>query len=582
VASNDDPSARSGSVSPAVPHPSTSRRTREAVGDVLAHGTVDIGFQPVVDLVSQRTVGFEALARGPIGTELETPGALFDAARDAGRLDELDWLCQRSALRAALRAGLRAPSVLFVNVEADSSGFLPLDLRALYAEATAQMVVAVELTERALTRRPGALLGRVADMRALGCVLALDDVGGASDSLPMMAVLAPEVVRLDLAELAERPADDLAVVVDAVAAHAERAGATVLVERVETPEQARLASTLGARLAQGWLFGRRESLVSAPAPPAERQVHAAFHPDPRDTTPFQILSEECAVRRASRTLLTGLSRHLEDQARAMGRNAIIVGAFAGDERFDADARRRYADKNPASRERFEAAQAALPGGNTRTVLFHEPFPLGIVRGDGCRIWDADGHEYVNLVGEYTAGLFGHSNPVILAAVRRALDGGLSLSGHTMVEGPFARAVSARFPSMELLRFTNSGTEANLLALATAVLHTGRRRILVFDGGYHGSVLSFHHSLHTGGEPLNVPHDFVVGVYNDRDGAAVQRVARKRRAVGVGTAECDEHGARSCLPGVVGHRRHVRVANGRVAHIHGRRLRNFAEKITQHH
>jgi glutamate-1-semialdehyde 2,1-aminomutase len=173
------------------------------------------------------------------------------------------------------------------------------------------------------------------------------------------------------------------------------------------------------------------------------------------------------------------------------------------QRAVAEARRRYAEKNPASRERFEAARAALPGGNTRTVLFHEPFPLGIARGDGCRIWDADGHEYLNLVGEYTAGLFGHSNPVILAAIRRALDGGLSLSGHNMVEGPFARAVSARFRSMELLRFTNSGTEANLLALATAVLHTGRRRILVFDGGYHGSVLSFHH----GSEPLNVPHDF---------------------------------------------------------------------------
>jgi EAL domain-containing protein (putative c-di-GMP-specific phosphodiesterase class I) len=345
VASNDDPSRPGplGLVSPTAPHPRPSRRTREAIGDVLAHGTVDIGFQPVVDLVSERTVGFEALVRGPIGTELETPRALFDAARDAGRLDELDWLCQRTALRAALRAGLRAPSVLFVNVEADSSGFLPLDLRALYAEATAQMVVAVELTERALTRRPGALLGRTADMRALGCVLALDDVGCASDSLAMMAVLAPDVVRLDLTELALRPEDELAEVVDAVAAHAERSGATVLVERVETPEQARLAGTLGARLAQGWLFGARGTLVAAPAPPPERQVHATFHPDPRDTTPFQILAEECEVRRASRTLLAGLSRHLEDQARAMGRTAIIVGAFAEEDRFDADARRRYAD-----------------------------------------------------------------------------------------------------------------------------------------------------------------------------------------------------------------------------------------------
>jgi glutamate-1-semialdehyde 2,1-aminomutase len=212
----------------------------------------------------------------------------------------------------------------------------------------------------------------------------------------------------------------------------------------------------------------------------------------------------------------------------------------------ADARRRYAEKNPASRERFEAARVALPGGNTRTVLFHEPFPLGIVRGEGCRIWDADGHEYVNLVGEYTAGLFGHSHPVILAAVRRALDGGLTLSGHTMVEGPFARAVSARFPSMELLRFTNSGTEANLLAVAAAVLHTSRRRILVFDGGYHGSVLSFHHALHTGGEPLNVPHDVVVGVYNDREGAEVliRRHAAELAAVLVEPVL----GSGGCIPG----------------------------------
>ena len=144
---------------------------------------------------------------------------------------------------------------MFVNVEADASGFLPLDLRALYAQATAEMVVAVEVTERAVTRRPAALLGRVADMRALGCTVALDDVGTAPDSLAMMAVLAPDVVKLDLAELAGRPERDLAEVVDAVAAHAERSGTTVLVERIETEAEAQLAATLGARLAQGWLFG---------------------------------------------------------------------------------------------------------------------------------------------------------------------------------------------------------------------------------------------------------------------------------------------------------------------------------------
>jgi EAL domain-containing protein (putative c-di-GMP-specific phosphodiesterase class I) len=344
VPAHDDPSppAPPQLVPPADPPPRSSRRTREAVGDVLAHGAVEIGFQAVVDLVSQQPVGFEALARGPEGTELEAPGALFAAAREAGRLDELDWLCQREALRAALRAGLRAPSVLFVNVEADASGFLPLDLRALYAQATAEMVVAVELTERALMHRPAALLGRVADMRALGCTVALDDVGTAPDSLAMMAVLAPDVVKLDLAELAGRPARDLAEVVDAVAAHAERAGTTVLVERIETEEEARLAATIGARLAQGWLFGPREPLVTAPAPPPERPVHASRQADPRDVTPFQLVAEGREVRRASRELLVGLSRHLEEQARAVGRGAVLVGGFEDDASFDADARERYA------------------------------------------------------------------------------------------------------------------------------------------------------------------------------------------------------------------------------------------------
>jgi glutamate-1-semialdehyde 2,1-aminomutase len=174
------------------------------------------------------------------------------------------------------------------------------------------------------------------------------------------------------------------------------------------------------------------------------------------------------------------------------------------------ARDRYAAANPASRARFDQACRVMPGGNTRTVLFYQPFPLGIARGEGCRVWDADGHEYVDLPGVYTAGLFGHPDPIIRAAVVRALEAGITLSGHSMVEGLFAAAVTERFPSMELLRFTNSGTEANLLALAAATIATGRRTVLVFDGGYHGSVLSFG----GGASPANVPHRFVVGTYND--------------------------------------------------------------------
>jgi glutamate-1-semialdehyde 2,1-aminomutase len=78
----------------------------------------------------------------------------------------------------------------------------------------------------------------------------------------------------------------------------------------------------------------------------------------------------------------------------------------------ADAIARYRARNPESERRFVDATAVLPGGNTRSVLFHEPFPLTMVRGDGCRLFDADGHEYLDALGEFTAGLYGHSNPVI--------------------------------------------------------------------------------------------------------------------------------------------------------------------------
>ena len=176
---------------------------------------------------------------------------------------------------------------------------------------------------------------------------------------------------------------------------------------------------------------------------------------------------------------------------------------------------RYRSANPRSRERHEAARAFMPGGNTRSILFHKPFPLMIEKGDGAWLTDVDGHAYVNFLGEYTAGLFGHSHPRIRAAIEAALDQGLNLSAHTESEQRFAEAVCRRFPSVELVRFTNSGTEANLIALAAATAVTGRRTVVAFDGGYHGGVLNFA----AGPTPLNVPHDVVLATYNDTDGTA---------------------------------------------------------------
>jgi glutamate-1-semialdehyde 2,1-aminomutase len=180
----------------------------------------------------------------------------------------------------------------------------------------------------------------------------------------------------------------------------------------------------------------------------------------------------------------------------------------------AEAHEALAARNPKSLAAHAEAVASMPGGNTRTTLFHAPFPLSMARGEGCRLWDADGHEYVDLLGEYTAGIYGHSNPVIRAALDRALDGGWNMGGQGVMEAKLARLVCDRFPSVELVRFTNSGTEANLMAIATALAATGRRKVMVFDGGYHGGVLYFV----GGGSPVNAPHDWVLAPFNDTAGA----------------------------------------------------------------
>lgn len=179
----------------------------------------------------------------------------------------------------------------------------------------------------------------------------------------------------------------------------------------------------------------------------------------------------------------------------------------------AEAQEQYRARNPKSLAQYAEACAALPGGNTRSAIFVEPFPLTMVRGHGSRLWDLDGHEYVDFLSEFTAGLYGHSHPLIRRAIDQALDSGVNFGAHGPAEARFAAAICARFPSIELVRFTNSGTEANLMAVSAARALTGREKILVFKGGYHGGVFYFRGK----GSAVNAPFEFLVGEYNDSAG-----------------------------------------------------------------
>jgi len=169
----------------------------------------------------------------------------------------------------------------------------------------------------------------------------------------------------------------------------------------------------------------------------------------------------------------------------------------------------FTAKRPKTHAMHERAAAVMPGGNTRTVLFTVPFPLRVEKGEGATITDIDGHSYLDLLGEYSAGIYGHSHPRIIAAAKAALDNGLNFGAHHEGEVKLAEVVTKRF-NMDLVRFTNSSTEANMMALAAARCFTGRAKIMPMEGGYHGGTLYFSH----GASPVNAPFDCVMGHFND--------------------------------------------------------------------
>ena len=120
-----------------------------------------------------------------------------------------------------------------------------------------------------------------------------------------------------------------------------------------------------------------------------------------------------------------------------------------------DARARYVSANPLSLAADKQAERYMPGGNTRSVLHYEPYPLTMVAGEGAELVDLDGHRYVDFVGEYSAGLFGHSDEIIKAAVHGALDTGIAMGAPTAYERELAGMLCPRFPSIEHIRFCNS-------------------------------------------------------------------------------------------------------------------------------
>ena len=148
--------------------------------------------------------------------------------------------------------------------------------------------------------------------------------------------------------------------------------------------------------------------------------------------------------------------------------------------------RDYQAKTPRSRQLFEDALRVMPGGNSRTTTFFDPYPFYITRGSGARIWDADGNERVDFNGNYTSLILGHANPAVVKAIQDAAVNGMSFPGPSEHEIRLADILTKRIPTMEVVRFANSGTEATMHAIRVARAFTGRSKIAKFEGAYHGT------------------------------------------------------------------------------------------------
>src|SRR3989449_428977 len=146
----------------------------------------------------------------------------------------------------------------------------------------------------------------------------------------------------------------------------------------------------------------------------------------------------------------------------------------------------YVASTPRSRELHGRAVRSLPGGSTRTTTYFHPYPLYIERGEGCRVWDVDGTERIDMIGNYTAMILGHSHPKVVEAIRNQAARGTGFAAANPVEVELATLLCERVPSFDAVRFCNSGTEATMFAMRLARAFTGRAKIARIEGGYHGT------------------------------------------------------------------------------------------------
>jgi glutamate-1-semialdehyde 2,1-aminomutase len=224
--------------------------------------------------------------------------------------------------------------------------------------------------------------------------------------------------------------------------------------------------------------------------------------------------------------------------------------------------REYEARTPRSKMLAERAQRVMPGGETRTITFHPPYPLTGDAGSGCQFSDVDGNFYFDLINNYTSLLHGHAHPTINAAVAGQIEKGTTFATALESQSELAEILTERVSSVEMVRYTNSGTEATMNAVRAARAFTGRDLIVKMEGGYHGSFDDFEVSVHpdlslagppdapipvidTRGVAAHTVDNVLVAPFNDAD--ALERLMARNGANVAGIIIEPVMGAAGCIP-----------------------------------
>jgi EAL domain-containing protein (putative c-di-GMP-specific phosphodiesterase class I) len=251
-------------VEPAVPLKAGSftedRRLVAAVNQVIDRRAVTTLFQPLVDLTTTEVVGYEALTRGPEGTEVESPLALLKGALLAGRLPELDWMCAARACDAVIRARLHPWTTIFLNIKpATVLATCPKDLlpsvRVDIPTGQDNLRIVVEMDEDALSDNPGTLFDAVRAVRQAAWGISIDNAAASPAVLALLPLVRPDVLKLDFRGMRAR-LSEIAQMSDGARAYSEQTGATVLAHGIEDLDDVWAARLAGASFGQGWLYGR--------------------------------------------------------------------------------------------------------------------------------------------------------------------------------------------------------------------------------------------------------------------------------------------------------------------------------------